>query len=72
MALDLPECTVSTLVATVGAVDLLLLYNGSWREAASSTEVKLSRECGEPGVEKERWPGLPLLLVVFSFRRADC
>lgn len=29
VALDLAECTVSTLVATVGAVDLLLLCKGS-------------------------------------------
>jgi hypothetical protein len=39
-ALDLVECTVSGFVATVGAVDLLLLA-GAWRCPAvhSSTDV---------------------------------
>jgi hypothetical protein len=49
------ECTVSGIVATVGALDLVLL--ACWRccaAAASSADVKLSWECGVSGVEKER------------------
>lgn len=66
-ALDLPEWTVSGLVATVGAVDLLLLasarcWSASW---ASSADVKLSAERGVTGLEKERrLPfAFPLLLT---------
>lgn len=54
-AFDRVECTVSGMVATVGAFDLVLL--ACWRccaAAASSADVKLSCECGVSGVEKER------------------
>jgi hypothetical protein len=57
-ALDRAECTVSGIVATVGAVDLLLLASARCcSEAPSSTDVKLSLERGVSGVENERWPG---------------
>ena len=59
-ALERAECSVSGMVATVGAVDLLLLARARcWSSAASSTEVKLSleRARGVSGVEKERWAG---------------
>jgi hypothetical protein len=55
-ALDLPECTVSGCVATVGAVDLLLLASG-WRrpDPGSSADVKLSfADRGVTGLPKER------------------
>lgn len=57
-AFDLPECTVSGCVATVGAVDLLLFASG-WRrpDPGSSTDVKLSfAERGVTGLLKERCP----------------
>jgi hypothetical protein len=57
-AFDLPECTVSGCVATVGAVDLLLFASG-WRrpELGSSADVKLSfAERGVTGLPNERWP----------------
>ena len=61
-ALERPERIVSLLVATVGAVDLLLFARRRWLpEPASSTEVKLSLERGVTGLEKERCP-LPLAL----------
>ena len=60
-AFDRAEWTVSGTVATVGAVDLLLLANARCcSEASFSTDVKLSLErcvAGVAGVEKERWPG---------------
>ena len=61
-AFDLPEWTVSGLVATVGAVDLLLFAKARrCPEPPSSTDEKLSFDRGVTGLEKERRP-LPLPL----------
>jgi hypothetical protein len=66
-AFDLPEWTVSGLVATVGAVDLLLLVSARFWLASwlCSTDVKLSAERGVAALEKERRlpVGFPLLLT---------